>query len=69
VKALLADLSAEHRAVKGNLLHALAHVVPSHLLDRDLHRAVAQATGRDPWLDGDDEDCGQDDVVKLATRG
>ncbi len=69
VKALLAELSAEHHAVKGNLLHALAHVVPSHLLDRDLHRAVAEASGRDPWLDGDDEDCGADgDVVKLATR-
>jgi tRNA 2-thiocytidine biosynthesis protein TtcA len=68
VKALLAELSAEHRAVKGNLLHALARVVPSHLLDRDLHRAVAQTTGKDPWLDGDDEDCGDGDVVKLATR-
>jgi tRNA 2-thiocytidine biosynthesis protein TtcA len=68
VKALLAELSAEHSAVKGNLLNALSHVVPSHLLDRELHRAVAQATGKDPWLDGDDEDCGDDDVVKLATR-
>ena len=28
VKALLAELGAEHPAVKGNLLHALAHVVP-----------------------------------------
>jgi tRNA 2-thiocytidine biosynthesis protein TtcA len=69
VKALLAELSAEHAAVKGNLLHALSHVVPSHLLDRDLHRAVAQATGKDPWLDADDEDCvDEGDVVKLATR-
>jgi tRNA 2-thiocytidine biosynthesis protein TtcA len=69
VKELLTELSREHPAVKGNLLHALARVVPSHLLDRDLHRAVAQATGKDPWLDGDDEDCGEEDVVKLATRG
>ena len=72
VKALLAELGAEHLAVKGNLLHALAHVVPSHLLDRELHRAVAQATGEDPWLDADasDEECGgEEDVVKLATRG
>jgi tRNA 2-thiocytidine biosynthesis protein TtcA len=67
VKALLAELSAEHPAVKGNLLNALAHVVPSHLLDRDLHRAVAAATGSDPWLDGDDEDACED-VVKLVTR-
>jgi tRNA 2-thiocytidine biosynthesis protein TtcA len=68
VKALLAELSAEHRAVKGNLLHALSHVVPSHLLDRDLHRTLAQATGKDPWLDGDEEDCETEDVVRLVTR-
>jgi tRNA 2-thiocytidine biosynthesis protein TtcA len=70
VKALLADLSAEHGAVKGNLLHALSHVVPSHLLDRDLQRAVGRQAGRDPWLDADDdEECAPGDVVKLATRG
>jgi tRNA 2-thiocytidine biosynthesis protein TtcA len=71
VKGLLAELSAEHPAVKGNLLHALAHVVPSHLLDARLQRAVADATGRDPWLDAEeDEDCAPgEDVVKLATRG
>ena len=75
VKGLLAELAAEHPAVKGNLLHALAHVVPSHLLDRDLHRAVAGASGRDPWLDAEDEDCdagpdpaGAAAVVRLATR-
>jgi tRNA 2-thiocytidine biosynthesis protein TtcA len=70
VKGLLAELSAEHPAVKGNLLHALAHVVPSHLLDTQLQRAMADATGRDPWLDAEeDEDCDPQDVVKLATRG
>jgi tRNA 2-thiocytidine biosynthesis protein TtcA len=70
VKALLAELTAEHRSVKGNLLHALGHVVPSHLLDRELQRAVAGQTGRDPWLDADDEEaCEAEDVVKLATRG
>jgi tRNA 2-thiocytidine biosynthesis protein TtcA len=67
VKALLAELSREHPAVKGNLLHALGHVVPSHLLDRDLQRALAQATGKDPWLDAEDEDCeAPSDVVSLA---
>jgi tRNA 2-thiocytidine biosynthesis protein TtcA len=55
VKALLAELSREHPTVKGNLLAALGHVVPSHLLDRDLARAVA-ATGKDPWLDAEDDD-------------
>jgi len=70
VKGLLAELSAEHPAVKGNLLHALAHVVPSHLLDAQLQRAMADATGRDPWLDTEeDEDCDPEDVVKLAPRG
>jgi tRNA 2-thiocytidine biosynthesis protein TtcA len=55
VKALLAELSREHPTVKGNLLAALGHVVPSHLLDLDLARAVA-ATGKDPWLDAEDDD-------------
>jgi tRNA 2-thiocytidine biosynthesis protein TtcA len=75
VKALLADLSAENRAVKGNLLNALGHVVPSHLLDRDLQRTVAAATGKDPWLDAEDDpaDCGELEsdgaLVKLAPGG
>ena len=68
VKELLAELAREHPAVKGNLLHALGHVVPSHLLDRDLHRALSRATGQDPWLDAEDEECGGDEVVKLAIR-
>ena len=76
VKALLAELTAEHAAVKGNLLNALGHVVPSHLLDRDLQRRLATATGKDPWLDADEEDdagCGDAEVaaalVKLAGAG
>ncbi len=69
VKELLAELSAEHPSVKGNLLHALGRVVPSHLLDRDLQRALADATGSDPWLDAEDEDvCEPDEVVKLSGR-
>ncbi len=61
VKRLIAELSAEHRSVKGNLLNALRKVVPSHLLDRRLH-ALAPAQGADPWIDeGDEEDpCGED---------
>lgn len=67
VKALLAELSREHAAVKGNLLHALGHVVPSHLLDRELQRTVAAATGRDPWLDAEDEECAPPaDVLSLG---
>jgi tRNA 2-thiocytidine biosynthesis protein TtcA len=55
VKRLLAELAAEHPSVKANLLHALGRVVPGHLLDRGLAAQVAAATGRDPWIDGDDE--------------
>jgi len=64
VKALLAELSAEHPSVKANLLHALTKVVPTHLLDRGLAAQVAQATGRDPWIDG--EEPGEDDAPLLA---
>jgi tRNA 2-thiocytidine biosynthesis protein TtcA len=56
VKQLLAELGQEHPAVKGNLLHALSRVVPSHLLDRDLQRRLGEATGRDPWLDASEEE-------------
>jgi tRNA 2-thiocytidine biosynthesis protein TtcA len=66
VKALLAELSAEHPAVKGNLLNALSRVVPSHLLDRELARA-ADGVGRDPWLDAEDDDaCAPEELVALA---
>jgi tRNA 2-thiocytidine biosynthesis protein TtcA len=51
VKRLLAELSAEHRAVKGNLLSALAQVVPTHLLDRRLLSRLGTAHGADPWID------------------
>jgi tRNA 2-thiocytidine biosynthesis protein TtcA len=67
VKALLTELSREHPAVKGNLLHALGHVVPSHLLDRELQRTLAEATGTDPWLDGDEDECERPaELVPLA---
>jgi tRNA 2-thiocytidine biosynthesis protein TtcA len=68
VKALLAELSAEHPAVKGNLLNALGHVVPSHLLDRALQRAVAAGTGKDPWLDAEEdaEGCGDAEAEASA---
>jgi tRNA 2-thiocytidine biosynthesis protein TtcA len=54
VKALLAELSAEHPSVKGNLMSALSRVVPSHLLDRELQKRLGEATGRDPWIDGEE---------------
>ncbi len=54
VKELLRELSAEHPAVKGNLLHAMATVVPSHLLDRKLQSRLGEARGQDPWIGEDD---------------
>jgi tRNA 2-thiocytidine biosynthesis protein TtcA len=54
VKRLLAELSAENRAVKGNLLHALSKVVPTHLLDRGLLARLGTAHGADPWVDEED---------------
>ncbi len=56
VKALLTELSAEHPSVKANLLNALGHVIPSHLLDRGLLERLATSAGRDPWIDGGEED-------------
>jgi tRNA 2-thiocytidine biosynthesis protein TtcA len=67
VKGLLAELSAEHPAVKGNLLHALGHVIPGHLLDRDLQRALATSTGKDPWLEAEDEEaCSPEELLSLV---
>jgi tRNA 2-thiocytidine biosynthesis protein TtcA len=53
VKALLADLSAENAAVKGNLMSALSRVVPSHLLDRELQRRLGEVSGTDPWFEAE----------------
>ncbi len=67
MKRLLAELAAEHPAVKGNLLHALSKVVPSHLLDRDLQRRLGEPRGPDPWLEGA-EGCGEGLPVALGGR-
>jgi tRNA 2-thiocytidine biosynthesis protein TtcA len=56
VKGLLAELSAEHPSVKANLLHALGHVVPAHLLDQALLGRLAAAPGDDPWIDAGEEE-------------
>jgi len=51
VKQLLAELSREHRAVKGNLLNALGNIVPTHLLDRRFLARLGEAQQGDPCLD------------------
>jgi tRNA 2-thiocytidine biosynthesis protein TtcA len=72
VKRLVAELSAEHPAVKGNLLNALGNVVPTHLLDRGLLARLGTAHGADPWVDEEDRDdpCGEQlaDLVGLRAR-
>jgi tRNA 2-thiocytidine biosynthesis protein TtcA len=65
VKQLLRELSAEHRAVKGNLLHALGQVVPSHLLDRRLLARLGDGTFAEPWSD-DEEDAAEADAAGEA---
>ena len=69
VKSLLTELSTEHPAVKGNLLHALSRVLPSHLLDRTLAERVAATTGADPWLDAEDDEGGCDEAGALQILG
>jgi tRNA 2-thiocytidine biosynthesis protein TtcA len=67
VKALLTELSAEHPAVKGNLLSALSRVIPSRLLDRDLQQRLGEVSGRDPWIDAEEgEAAGCDDAAVPA---
>lgn len=41
IKRLIADLDRENPKVRGNLFAALSNVRPSHLLDRELSRALA----------------------------
>jgi tRNA 2-thiocytidine biosynthesis protein TtcA len=72
VKSLLAELSREHGAVKGNLLNALGKVVATHLLDRELLARLGTAHGADPWVDEEDGTCadegGEEPVVALAPK-
>lgn len=55
VKRLIAQLSADNPNVRGNLFAALCNVRPSHLLDRELMRAVGveEPRGRDAFLDAE----------------
>ena len=69
VKELLAELSREHRAVKGNLLNALGNVVPAHLLDRRLLARLGEARGTDPWLDAEEADPCENEAEPSAGLG
>jgi tRNA 2-thiocytidine biosynthesis protein TtcA len=69
VKQLIEELSLEHPAVRGNLLNALGHVMPRHLLDKGLAQALSASTGRDLWQDGgdgDEEACAPEELLSIA---
>ncbi len=54
VKNLLTDLTARTPHLKGNILHALANVTPSHLLDRTLNPVYTQGAYLADDLDEED---------------
>jgi len=55
IKSLISTLHAENPVVKGNMMSALRNVTPSHLLDRDLLKALDMTpTGLDETLAGID---------------
>ena len=63
IKAMIRDWERQYPGRIDNMLHAMGHVVPSHLMDRRLYPfttlkadGVADATG-DKAFDGDDESC------------
>jgi tRNA 2-thiocytidine biosynthesis protein TtcA len=63
VKAMLRDWERQYPGRSDNMLRAMAHVVPSHLMDRRLHPfTTLQATGQadpagDKAFDADDAGC------------
>ena len=69
-KAMLREWERQHPGRIDNIFHAMTHVVPSHLMDRNLHPfRTLQATGvpdaaGDRAFD-DDEDCGTPPALKL----
>ncbi len=77
IKAMLREWEIKQPGRSDNLLRAMGHLVPSHLLDRNLHPfATLQATGvADPSGDkafDDDDDCGSTSHgrgVMLMPRG
>jgi len=72
VRQMLREWDRKHPGRIDNMLHALAHVVPSHLHDRNLYPfAGLQATGRaDPLGDVafDDDPCAEIAASAIALR-
>ncbi len=58
VKQLLESLESEHPGLRASIFGAMGNVMPEHLL------AARNATGKDPWIDGpDDDECGPGEHV------
>ncbi len=73
VKAMIRDWERQYPGRIDNMLHAMAHVVPSHLMDRNLYPfGTIQATGvADPGGDkafDDDETCATPPSVGVPIR-
>ena len=73
VKAMIRDWERQYPGRIDNMLHAMAHVVPSHLMDRNLYPfTTIQATGvADPGGDkafDDDEACATPPSVGVPIR-
>ena len=73
VKAMLREWEKRYPGRSDNMLRAMGHVVPSHLLDRNLHPfETLQPTGvPDPLGDrafDEDEDCASPATVRISTR-
>ena len=63
MKRFLNEFEREHRGIRANLLAAMGNVMPSHLLDTRLQGGPqAGAAGSDPWIDEDDNGCGEPHV-------
>ena len=73
VKAMIRDWERQYPGRIDNMLHAMSHVVPSHLMDRNLYPfGTIQATGvADPGGDkafDDDETCATPPSVGVPIR-
>jgi len=74
-KAMIHEWEKKHPGRIDNMLRAMAHITPSHLLDRNLHPfATLQPTGvadpaGDRAFDEDEGDCGKPPAaIRLAPR-
>jgi tRNA 2-thiocytidine biosynthesis protein TtcA len=73
MKKFLNEFEREHPRVRSNILAAMGNVMPAHLLDPRLRGGPQmEERGSDPWIDGEDDGCGEvaqpPEVVTLGAR-